>query len=338
MNKAVRAAAGIARRGAKFVWIYLLFLSGALRRAKRRLRADGAVVVLTFHRVLPDPEYAATSSQAGIVVRENTFASLCAYLQRSCEVLDLHPEKPVWPHSSSQLRVALTFDDGWQDNFTTALPITRKYGIPWTVFVCPGLAGRSFPFWPERVMAQRRIVFGLAATERYIAHLKELTPQGLEDELAKLPQIAHADGIEPNNATMSWESMCLLQENGVRLGSHTDTHQILTQLDPAAIENELKRSKESLERAFGVPCRAFAYPNGNVTPAIRGQVKLAGYTLAFTTRPGAWMAESDSLLIPRLNISEQKLTGWRGGFSRAAFEYHVFWKAARQTYSPVRQV
>ena len=53
--------------------------------------------------------------------------------------------------SAGKLRVMFTFDDGWKDNYTNALPVMRARGIPATVFVCPGLVGRTLPFWPELV-------------------------------------------------------------------------------------------------------------------------------------------------------------------------------------------
>ncbi len=49
------------------------------------------------------------------------------------------------------MRIMFTFDDGWKDNYTNALPVIRELRIPVTVFVCPGLVGRTLPFWPELV-------------------------------------------------------------------------------------------------------------------------------------------------------------------------------------------
>jgi peptidoglycan/xylan/chitin deacetylase (PgdA/CDA1 family) len=39
--------------------------------------------------------------------------------------------------------VALTFDDGYQDNLTTALPLLEKYSMPATVFVVAGFINRD---------------------------------------------------------------------------------------------------------------------------------------------------------------------------------------------------
>jgi len=38
-------------------------------------------------------------------------------------------------------RIALTFDDGYQDFYENAYPVLRRYGYPSTVFIIPGLMG-----------------------------------------------------------------------------------------------------------------------------------------------------------------------------------------------------
>ncbi len=76
-------------------------------------------------------------------------------------------------------------------------------------------------------------------------------------------------------------------------------------------------------------CEMFAYPNGDVSPKVRDFVKDAGYRLAFTTRPGFWNKATDPLQIPRMNVSEEKVTGLTGRFSPAMFDYSMIWKASR---------
>lgn len=39
----------------------------------------------------------------------------------------------------------LTFDDGWRDNLTHALPILQEFEVPATFYVCPGWWGQQHP-------------------------------------------------------------------------------------------------------------------------------------------------------------------------------------------------
>ena len=45
-------------------------------------------------------------------------------------------------------RVALSFDDGMEDNYRVLLPILKQYRIPATVYVATGLIGGPNPFMP----------------------------------------------------------------------------------------------------------------------------------------------------------------------------------------------
>jgi peptidoglycan/xylan/chitin deacetylase (PgdA/CDA1 family) len=43
--------------------------------------------------------------------------------------------------------VAVTFDDGYQDNLTSAKPLMERWEVPGTVFVASGYVGRGREFW-----------------------------------------------------------------------------------------------------------------------------------------------------------------------------------------------
>lgn len=317
------------RAAVKYACIYSLYASGLLALARRRAVRRNAITVLTFHRVLPDPEFQHTSSLPGIVVRERTFAALMEYVRDHCAPESLERGDLWTAPKRGKPRVLVTFDDGWADNAAVAGPVVERTCVPILIFVCPGLTGRVFPFWPERAVAARRSSThsGNAELESYVEALKQMDPAKREAVLARLPELPSNElrKSEPLNATMSWEELTSLPAP-VTLGSHTWSHQLLTQLDSPAVMQELMDSKQGLEERTGRPCIAFAYPNGNHSPGIRMAVQTAGYAYAFTTSPGQWTAGSDPLAVPRVNVSENHLAGMFGRFSRAVFEYNAFWR------------
>src|SRR5438309_4248909 len=99
---------------ARLAYVTLLFWFGGLRRARRELSRRGAIVILTFHRVLDDDSDQRSGSLPGIVIRKGTFRKLVKYLMQHCDTV--HLDGAVPGGKSPRPRVAITFDDGWRDN------------------------------------------------------------------------------------------------------------------------------------------------------------------------------------------------------------------------------
>lgn len=316
----------------KYLFVYLLFATGILWLAKRRVVRRRAVGVLTLHRVLPEAEFRETSSLPGTVVRDRTFDALARYLRRHCAPVDLSAGLAC-EIMRKRPGVAVTFDDGYADVGAVASPIAWRHGLPITIFLCPGLMERFFPFWPERAVAARRFRNGGTATgmEAFVEELKNTAPGARNQLLARMPQPPEGDlrQREPMNATLGWKDLPALAKRGVSFGSHTQSHPILTQLTMEETDLELSESKRALESQLGETCPALAYPNGSCSTAVRNAALQAGFKLAFTTRTGLWTEDCDPLLVPRINISEARITGPLGNFSQAMFEYYVFWRGLR---------
>lgn len=327
------------RAGLQVMWAWLLLMSGCFWWAKRQLRRRGAVLVLTFHRVLDQTGYRHTSSLPAIVIRRRTFAKLAAHVARKYEAVSFGQAAESAP---GKIRVMFTFDDGWEDTYTNALPVMRARGLPATLFVCPGLIERTLPFWPEVVsalLARAPSPVNRAETESVIEMLKTYSTEQREQFIARLYEKhaeAYGTGIYDGDKTVSWQDIREMAAAGVSVGCHTNTHQILTIVPPETARREIRDSKRAIESALGQPCDLFAYPNGNTSPETRRMLADEGFAAAFTTERGAWTSECDRMAIPRLNISEASVAGLSGRFSPAMFQYNVVWKAWRAMQSERR--
>lgn len=111
---------------------------------------------------------------------------------------------------------------------------------------------------------------------------------------------------------------------GHRIGAHTRTHPVLTEIPAARAREEIAGSKKALEDRFGLAVQHFCYPYGKVSRAVRDMVEEAGFETAVTTEPGLARAGVDPFLIPRLGARAhslnfrnvlRRLTGRRPGFS-----------------------
>jgi peptidoglycan/xylan/chitin deacetylase (PgdA/CDA1 family) len=353
LSTTIRNLVSRLRSFVRHLWVYTLHMSGALARAKSRIRADEGAVVLTLHRVLPDRERGITLSPPGMVMSEQTFESMVRYLAAEHRVFPLDaPQKSA--RSDLRIAIAITFDDGWVDNARYAQSILARHAMPAAIFLCPEEMGKSLPFWPERLVAFFRAATRLRREKEFLevirecAHLPEITVIALEDELVevvkqfpagrrdvlfeRLEQLGFGKNLDNPPATdsiMSWEEARRLSESGFLLGSHTLHHEILTRIPLEETCKEITESRRRLNVEIGRRCLAFAYPNGDWSPEIRELTASAGYAMAFANKPGIWTAQTDLFTVPRIGLWEDAVTNLRGHFSRPHFEYVVFWKTLR---------
>jgi peptidoglycan/xylan/chitin deacetylase (PgdA/CDA1 family) len=338
-NKSLRGA----RRLAKAAFVQFLFVTGSLRRARMRAAGQG-VVAITLHRVLADGDYNLTPLQPGMAVRASTFERFLDYLTRYCEcVLPENADRPQSQETSSRRpRIALTFDDGWKDNFDVAFPISRKYGVRFTVFLCPQMMNGREAFWTTKVLdlwctAQKAgkldvlralcRAWDSSSADSLIQSLKHVPAQQREGLIVELQASFKApDGHSTH--LLTWSDVKDMSQGGISFGSHTDSHTILTGIPRDEVIHELAESKRTIEAKLNA-CRWFAYPNGDWSPSVRALVEQSGYQAAFTNAPGIWRADGNRFSIPRVNVWEGSLIGFNGRFSRMALEYAVFWKAHR---------
>ena len=277
-----------------------------LRLAEARVR--GRLVILSYHRVLP-ADRKARYFLPDLVVTSESFRRQCLALRRHYDVLPLREavEALQAGRAGSRALAAVTFDDGYRDNFRYALPILDGLGLRATFFVVAGLVGTNEPPWYDRL--------GGAAKEpaHIVAEAKCLTPL----QRAELVARASADGsgngaLCEDDLIMDWGQLARLADQGHEIGSHSIRHEMLTQLDDVALEAEVAGSRRILENGLGRPVRSFCYPNGDVDDRVASAVKAAGYRCAVTVEPGFNAPDRDVYRLKRWFIHEGRLTGLRG--------------------------
>jgi peptidoglycan/xylan/chitin deacetylase (PgdA/CDA1 family) len=102
---------------------------------------------------------------------------------------------------------------------------------------------------------------------------------------------------EQQRPLLDWEALRGL--SNIEIGSLGHEHLHLTQVNESAARDDMVRSKELLEDKLGVSCQSFAYPYGEVNPAVIGLVKDAGFLLACTLQHALCNLNHDLYAMPR---------------------------------------
>lgn len=201
--------------------------------------------------------------------------------------------------------VAITFDDGYADNYAVALPVLQHFGLHATFFVAAGFLDGGCMFNDLVIEACRRAPAGawdtgLAAVGRVqvpdgpgraplanqlIGRLKYLAAAERLDAAVRL---LHAAGArQPDHLMMTSDEVRGLHRAGMGIGGHTLSHPILARLAPDEAAREISAGRSALEDLLGAPVPLFAYPNGkpgtDYLPRDVGLVRAAGFDAAVTT-------------------------------------------------------
>jgi peptidoglycan/xylan/chitin deacetylase (PgdA/CDA1 family) len=189
----------------------------------------------------------------------------------------------------NQPTVAITFDDGFQNNHDVAFPILLESRVPATIFPVTGLIGTGDTLWfcrLNKAIAGTSLsslewsgrTYDLSSnTSRATSsaeiqeHLKDIPH---EDALSALEQIIRELGDDPNETIderspyrmLSCKSIADMAKTGlIDFGAHTHSHAILRLLPLDRQRSEIDKSITRIAEWTGRPCRFFAYPNGRLT-------------------------------------------------------------------------
>jgi peptidoglycan/xylan/chitin deacetylase (PgdA/CDA1 family) len=99
---------------------------------------------------------------------------------------------------------------------------------------------------------------------------------------------------------MSREELGRLADAGWEIGSHSRTHPRLIELDDAALEQELRGSREDCERLMAAPCLSIAYPYGATDPRVQRAAAEAGFAAGAALPAGP--LEFSRFAWPRIGI------------------------------------
>jgi peptidoglycan/xylan/chitin deacetylase (PgdA/CDA1 family) len=321
----------VVKHGIYFL-LYHLHLFDAVLALVSRLRREQPCIILLYHRIVDDRTI---FLDKGPVVHHHIrdFEREVAWLKMRFQILTLDEVVDTIRSGKSFARpsVAITFDDGYLDNYTHAYPVLKVHSVPVMIYLATGLIGTNARTWPDQIEA------ALIASPKKMISLPDVLPDssmpiGTMDEKRRccvqlsraLKEIPDAERkirlsgifrelgvtlelLENSNARtmLNWEEVKEMATNKISFGSHSHLHPILSRVPLQEAQDDIKRSKQILEEQFGEKVRHFAYPNGrkeDFSDDLRSYCKEIGFDTVATVVYGTVAAGADPFALKRIGV------------------------------------
>jgi peptidoglycan/xylan/chitin deacetylase (PgdA/CDA1 family) len=304
------------------------------------------LTILTWHRIAKD--LGAGFDRGVVAASPEQFDRQIAILKQNFSVIDTaalvkyrEEGRPLPPNP-----VLLTFDDGYRDNLTLALPILQRHGVKAVFFIPTGFIGEGRLFsWelisallarchrPDiRITYPESLQFFLGDETARLFASRELTRisrtrPGVDEarflkELAAACEVHWDATIERGIADeliLDWDGVRALAEAGMEVQSHGHSHALFPTISAEQVQREASQSRQVMEAQTGQAQVAIAYPAGaGLAPGQPSYdaVARAGYKLGFCLgfRSCRLGTISDWLNLPRLTshpeLTEDRFRGF----------------------------
>jgi peptidoglycan/xylan/chitin deacetylase (PgdA/CDA1 family) len=296
-----------------------------LRTVARRPRA----LVLRYHSVAAPEDRADLYLDQGLTLTPEAFERQLQFLTSRYRIVPLQDivdrlHRGFPPQKDT---VAITFDDGFRDNYVRAFPILRRYQAPATFYLATGCIDNRQFFWVAqlrylltvtraqelRTTKPEEFFFNLVqsrgkeeAFRTLVVRMKNIpTPRRLE-LLAEVTDKLAVDDTFLRNIMMTWEEVREMHNHGMDFGAHTVTHPNLPNTTPEEAEREVRESKEMIEGQLRTRVHDFSYPNGrgssHLTEQVKEIVRQAGFRSAVTSLAGCIESGNDLFTLKRIGV------------------------------------
>lgn len=291
-----------------------------------RRRNGRRLLIVMYHGLIAD---GSRHPHSWLLLPVSKFREQIDYLKRFYRVLPVSEavERMIAGERWRRPTACITFDDGYRNNYTHALPVLERERLPATIYLPTGAIGTSAIHWTiylERALGQTRANelvlddFGLgrftinhgnaSAYDCLKSHLYRVDDSMRQKMLHAIFERLAFDktGDFSGFLPMTWEEARLMQATGlVEFGGHTVRHQITSSLTDEGVREEVCGSMRAIAEKLGTTPRSFAYPNGtekDFTDTAKNAVRESGGIAALTTVEGLNTINADRFALRRVAV------------------------------------
>lgn len=210
--------------------------------------------------------------------------------------------------------VVFTIDDGFIDQAKIIAPIFLEFAYPPTFFVITGMLDQALWPWDAQISwiikSSRKSILktqidgypvevslGSEDSRRQARRLlrdvlREIPANQVPAEVRRVACLLEVEAPTHHPPVsyqpMNWDMARALERKGVRFAPHSASHQIMSKLDEASMQEEILTSWESMQRELEDPLKVFCYPTGRLMdygPREIDLLKREGFLGAVSTIP-----------------------------------------------------
>jgi peptidoglycan/xylan/chitin deacetylase (PgdA/CDA1 family) len=183
---------------------------------------------------------------------------------------------------------AITFDDGFENNYSVAAPILERYSTSATFYISTNLVNNNLMTWTDQIeyclnnisqalveLPWNKNCYQLNSEESIIDCLKDI-----RFHLKKQPQIYKYEKIvdmifdqcgmkivsssnHPLDKKMNWDQVSELHHNKLfTVGGHSHNHVSLGLVESSVMKNEIDTSIKLLKEKANISSHHYSYPEG----------------------------------------------------------------------------
>lgn len=261
-----------------------------------------------FHMVRPAADYIHAIDR--LRVSPKYFEQFLLLHSRKEEFISIDevPERIKKHKRGDRPFAVITFDDGYDDNFTYAYPILKKLQIPFVIYVAVNLVNDHAPIWNyphiiERIIRKNDNI-ELENGEKYQCQTeveKDETFRQLQSHMFSWPYKAFhteferifgaylTEDVFPIN-TLTWEQIKQLADDPLcTIGAHSISHCRLNMTERKDLLYEILNSKRAIEKYTEKPVSSMSYPYGaksDVSNEAKCVAQEVGYVTALMSGGG----------------------------------------------------
>jgi peptidoglycan/xylan/chitin deacetylase (PgdA/CDA1 family) len=242
------------------------------------------------------------------------------YLRRKYTILPLEEAvERLHDRTLPPYTMAITFDDGYRNNYTYAFPVLRAHSVPATIYLTTDFIEKQKPLWVDRL----EYTVGMADAGKDVPReekikadttlrqkLKTCLPAKREERLSELEKSAGLSLLAFDKDTsvyapLSWEECRMMRTWRITFGAHTQSHSILSTLPIFEGREEIRESRKIISDMLGSTSTIFAYPNGqpgDFSKETKTVLRELGFHGALTTVPGSNSLHTDPFEWRRISM------------------------------------